>query len=75
MDQGYRVNGLASLSAKLKKLPILIKKEAINAIEDAADLIVVKAVARVPVDFGVLKQSIDNQQKNQGLKHLLVNKV
>lgn len=71
MVKGYKVNGLASLQSKLKKLPDNIKKELIQDIEDAADTIVMKAVQLAPVDFGVLKQSIGNQAKSKGLNYII----
>lgn len=71
MAKGYRINGLASLQNKLKQLPDNIKKELVQDIEDAADMIVMKAVQRAPVDFGVLKQSIGNQAKNKGLNYIV----
>lgn len=71
MTQAYKVNGLKELQDKLKKLSGDIKTEIINAIEDAADTIVIKAVERVPVDLGVLKQSIGNEPKNGGLNYII----
>lgn len=67
----YRINGLISLQAKLKQLPEQIKREIVQDIEDAADMIVMKAVQRAPVDLGVLKQSIGNQPKNNGLNYIV----
>lgn len=71
MAQGYRINGMASLQAKLKKLPGQVKQAAIADIEDAADAIVMKAIQKVPVDLGVLKQSIGNQPKKGGLNYIV----
>lgn len=71
MAQGYKIKGLSSLQSKLKKLPGEIKQEVIADIEDAADAIVMKAVQRVPVDLGVLKQSIGNEPKNGGLNYIV----
>lgn len=48
-----------------------MKQEAIEAIEDAADTIVMKAVAKVPVDLGVLKQSIGNEPRQGGLDYIV----
>jgi len=69
--QGYRIKGLASLQAKLKRLPAQIKSEAIQDIYDTAQTIVMKAGERAPVDYGVLKQSIDSQPKNGGLNYIV----
>lgn len=71
MAQGYKINGLKELQAKLKKLPDQVKQAAIADIEDAADMIVIKAVQKVPVDLGVLKQSIGNEPKNGGLNYIV----
>lgn len=71
MAQGYRITGLVKLQAKLKELPEAIKRGAIEDIQDAADAIVMKAILKVPVDLGVLKQSIGNQPKNGGLNYIV----
>lgn len=71
MGQGYKIKGLDSLQSKLKNLPKEIKQEAIADIEDAADAIVMKAIQKVPVDLGVLKQSIGNEPKNGGLNYIV----
>lgn len=71
MAQGYKINGLAALQNKLKKLPNQIKQDVIADIEDAADAIVMKASNAAPVDLGVLKQSIGNEPKNGGLNYIV----
>lgn len=71
MAQGYKIKGLSSLQKKLKELPENIKQEVIADIQDAADAVVMKAVQRVPVDLGVLKQSIGNEPKAGGLNYIV----
>jgi len=69
--QGYKIHGLDRLQKKLERLPAQIKQAVIEDIQDAADTITIKAINRVPVDFGVLKQSIGNEPKNGGLNYII----
>lgn len=62
---------MESLQKKLKNLTGEIKQAAIEDIQDAADAIVMKAIQKVPVDLGVLKQSIGNEPKNGGLNYIV----
>lgn len=71
MAQGYKIHGLDSLQKKLAALPGQVKQAVIEDIQDAADTIEIKAINRVPVDFGVLKQSIGNEPKNGGLNYIV----
>ena len=71
MAQGLKIKGMAALQNKLKNLSVEAKKEAIEAIEDTADMIVMRAIQHVPVDLGVLKQSIGNEPKNGGLNYIV----
>lgn len=71
MAKGYKLNGLSAIQEKIRNLPKEIRKEMVADIEDAADAIVNKAITLVPVDLGVLKQSIGNEPKDGGLNYIV----
>ena len=71
MAKGYKLKGFENLQKKLEKLPAQVKQAVIEDIQDAVDNIERKAIQRVPVDLGVLRQSIGTEPKNGGLNYII----